>query len=349
MAQQRAIHGYAAPPRGKNAHGDARKVGLEIELAGVTVEEALDLVVACFGGRVALASRTHGAVHGSAFGSFKVEYDWQALHKRSYMKTLARIGVEEDSATAQFVEDSLLQVAGELVPIEVITPPWPWTALSELDVLWEALRGAGAQDTYSSLLHAFGLHLNPEIPDREPATVLAYLRAFLLLEDWIIDNAEVDIARRIAPFIRPFPEAYRRRVLAPSYAPSAERLVSDYVEANPTRNRGLDLLPLFSTLYGNAFLTRVEDAELVKPRPTFHYRLPNCELTAPGWSPRADWNRWVALERLAEDRSLLTDLSRAYLETFDLPLRLQSIGWIDILRTRVALPGEVRAKTAVGV
>jgi hypothetical protein len=190
--------------------------------------------------------------------------------------------------------------------------------------------------------------LNPEVPDREPATVLAYLRAFLLLEDWIIENAEVDLSRRIAPFIRPFPETYRRRVLALDYAPDAQQLLADYVAANPTRNRGLDLLPLFCALYGDSFLAQVEEAELVKARPTFHYRMPNCELSTPDWSPRADWNRWVALEKLAEDRALLAELSSAYLETFDLPLRLQSIGWIDVLRARVSLPGEVRARQALG-
>jgi hypothetical protein len=348
MAPERANHGYEIPPRRTNAQGEVRKVGLEIELAGVPVEEALKLVVACFGGELALDGRTRGAVHGTPYGSFKVEYDWRALHERSYLKPLARIGLAEDSATAQFVEESVLQVAGELVPIEVITPPWPWPALSELDPLWDALRAAGAQDTYSSLLYAFGLHLNPETPDGTPATVLAYLRAFLLLEDWIIDSSEVDISRRIAPFIRPFPEAYRRRVLAPSYAPSAAQLVADYVAENPTRNRGLDLLPLFCSLYGDAFLSQVEEAALVKPRPTFHYRLPNCELTTPAWSPRADWNRWVALERLAEDGALLSELSRAYLETFDLPLRLQSIGWIDVLRARLSLPEEPGAKQALG-
>jgi hypothetical protein len=314
----------------------------------VPVEEALSLIAACFGGQITLQQRTRGAVHGTPFGSFKVEYDWRALHTRSYLRPLEVIGLEADSATAQFVEESVLQVAGELVPIEVITPPWPWAQLHELDPLWEALRAAGAQDTYSSLFHAFGLHLNPELPDHEPMTVLSYLRAFLLLEDWIIESAEVDIARRIAPFIRPFPEAYRRHVLAHAYAPDAPQLVTDYVAANPTRNRGLDLLPLFRALYGDAFLAQVEEAELVKARPTFHYRLPNCELTTPGWSPRADWNRWVALERLAEDRDLLAELSRAYLETFDLPLRLQSIGWIDVLRARVSLPGEVRPRQALG-
>lgn len=348
MAHEPAVSGYAAPPRPNNRAGEVRKVGLELELAGISVERALELVAKCFGGEVVLEKRTRGTVHGTRFGTFKVEYDSRALQNQSYLKPLAALGLDADSMAAQLVEESVLQVAGELVPIEIITPPWPWTELSGLDPLWSALRAAGAEDTHSSLFYAFGLHLNPETPDREHTTVLSFLRAFLLLEDWIVESGDVDIARRIAPFIRPFPEAYRRKVLAPSYAPGAEQLLADYLESNPTRNRGLDFLPLFVDLYGDAFLKDVEDAGLVKGRPTFHYRLPNCELVSPDWSPRADWNRWVAIERLAHDQALLEELSRAYLETYDLPLRLQSIGWIAALRERVSLPGEVRPDKTLG-
>ena len=341
MAPQAAVNGYDAPPRPHNERGEERKVGLELEIAGVTVERAVELIANAFGGKSELESRTNGTVRDTRFGTFKVEFDSRALQKRSYLKPLEAIGVSPDSMTAQLVESSVLQVAAEVVPIEIVTPPWPWTQLGALDPLWESLRAEGAEDTYSSLLYAFGLHLNPETPDGQASTLLSYLRAFLLLEDWIIDNAVIDISRRIAPFIRPFPEAYRRKVLAPDYAPDAERLVADYILENPTRNRGLDLLPLFVSLYGDGLLAHVEEAELVKGRPTFHYRLPNCELSAPGWSPRADWNRWVALERVAEDKPLLKELSEAYLDTFDLPLRLQSMGWIDVLRARVSLPNDL--------
>ncbi|HEX6242197.1 MAG TPA: amidoligase family protein, partial [Polyangiales bacterium] len=331
-------HGYSAPPRERNAQGELRRVGLELELAGLTVQAALDLIQQCFGGTPDASQRTHGTVADTSFGTFKVEFDMGALQKRSYLRPLELIGIESDSRTAQIVEDKLLQVASEVVPVEVITPPIPWNRLHELDPLWEKLRGAGAEDTYGSVFYAFGLHLNPEVPDRDPATLLAFLRAYLLLEDWVIESSNMDISRRIAPFVRPFPEPYRRKVLAPSYAPAdGAQLVDDYLEGNPTRNRGLDLLPLFVELFGRSLLSRVEEAELVKPRPTFHYRLPNCELAAPGWSPRADWNRWVAIERLAQEPALLAELSHAYLDTFDLPLRLQSIGWIEELRERITL------------
>jgi Putative amidoligase enzyme len=338
-----ASSGYTAPPREHNAQGEPRRVGLELELAGLSVESALELIRRCFGGEIEASQRTHGTVAGTPFGTFKVEYDLVALQKRSYLRPLELMGIESDSRTAQLVEDTVLQVASEVIPVEVITPPIPWPRLHELDPLWERLRAAGAEDTHDSVFYAFGLHLNPETPDGEVATLLAHLRAFLLLEDWVVESSRMDLSRRLAPFVRPFPEAYRRKVLEPSYSPkTGAALVDDYIEASPTRNRGLDMLPLFVHLFGPTLLERVEDRELVKPRPTFHYRLPNCELASPDWSPRADWNRWIAIERLAQSPALLTELSHAYLETFDLPLRLQSIAWIDELRERMTLPGEAR-------
>lgn len=332
--------GYDKPPREKNTKGNVRTVGLEIELAGLSLDETLALVQGTLGGQVELESRAEGRVIDTPFGKFKVEYDSRPLKERSYLKPLEMIGVEPESSAAQLVEESVLQVASEIVPIEIVTPPIPWNRLVELDPLWNALRSAGAEDTRSSLLYAFGLHINPEVASTEPAHILAIMRSFLLLEDWIIGASQMDISRRIAPYVRPFPESYRRKVLQPDYAPDGPTLVSDYVEHNPTRNRTVDLLPLFVHVFGRELLTRVEDAELVQPRPTFHYRLPNCELAQPNWTPAADWNRWVLVEQLASNDALLRELSAAYLETFDLPLRLQSSGWIDQVRARLSLPNE---------
>src|SRR3546814_9457337 len=42
--------------------------------------------------------------------------------------------------------------------------------------------------------------------------------------------------------------------------------------------------------------------ELIKARPTFHYRLPNARLADPQWSIVREWNLWVRVERLAHDR-----------------------------------------------
>ena len=53
--------------------------------------------------------------------------------------------------------------------------------------------------------------------------------------------------------------------------------------------------------------------EKINQRPTFHYRLPDAGVSDPGWSIAPDWNRWVAVERVADDRDRLDSLGRAYL------------------------------------
>lgn len=331
---------YDPPPRARNARGELRKVGLEIELGKLSLERSLEVTQRVLGGTVCIDSRTEGVVRDTRFGTFKVEFDHSLLHSRSYLRRLAQLGLIEDanSSGAQRVEDSVLQLAAEIIPIEVVTPPIPWNQLGELDALWLALRENGAEGTHGSLLYAFGLHLNPEAPSEDAATVLAFLRAFMLLEDWIVAVSKIDLARRLSPFIRPFPESYRRKILQPDYAPSAEALVADYFAESPTRNRPLDMWPLFVHLYGAEAAAHVAEVKLIKPRPAYHYRLPNCELAVPGWTPARDWNRWVAVERLAEDARLLAELSEAYLATFDLPLRLQSHHWAEQVRARLDLP-----------
>ena len=286
-----------------------------------------------------LQSRTEGSLAGTGLGDFKVEFDHSILRERSYLHPLSRMGLlDEGSETAQRVEDSVLWVAAEIVPVEIVTPPIPWHELARLDPLWTALRVSGAQDTHDSLLHAFGLHLNPEVPAADAATLLAFLRAFLLLEDWLEAASEVDLSRKISPFIRTFPETYRRKVLAPEYQPDAMQFADDYLTDNPTRNRPLDLHPLLVHVHGTGLLDRMGEAHLVKPRPTFHYRMPNCALAEPGWTPALDWNRWLAVEHLAGDAALLLALSVEYLETLDLPLRLQRGGWAAHVRKRLTLP-----------
>jgi len=280
------------------------------------LDVALQLLEATCGGHSRAESRTQGCVEGTRWGKFKVEIDSAPLQARSYLKPLEYVGIEPDSAAAQFVEDSVLRVATEIVPLEIVTPPVPWNELEQLDPLWSALRSAGAEDTRASLLYAFGLHLNPEPPDLEVSTVLAHLQAFLLLEDWIAEATDIDLTRRVAPYIRSFPEEYRVKVLSEAYAPDWRGFVADYVAHNPTRNRSLDLAPLMAHASGEDLSARIEEWSLVKPRPTFHYRLPNSDLNQPGWSPARDWNRWVAVERLASSPALLGELAAAHLADF---------------------------------
>ncbi len=330
------LEAYEPPPRERNEKGEVRRVGLEVELGSLALEETLEVVRSVLGGEIVVESPSAGSVRGTTLGAFDVELDSAPLKERSYMRALESLGLEPGSPLAERVEESVVRVAREIVPIEIVAPPIPWDRLHELDALWVALRRAGAEDTHDSILYAFGLHLNPEAPDLEAGTTLGILRSFLLLEDWIAEAADIDLTRRVAPYIRAFPEEYRRVVLRADYDPDWAGLVRDYVAWNPTRNRPLDLLPLFAEACRVDLSDEVDTWKLVKARPTFHYRLPNCELARRGWSPAIDWNRWVRVERLAEAPDLLGELSAEYLALGDRPEGLRRRGWAERIHGRLS-------------
>ncbi len=328
-----ALEPYEPPPRATTATGAPRRVGIEVELGNLTLHEALDVVASALGGEIVAESPSVGRVRGTRLGDFDVELDSATLKERSTLRALESLGVERELAAK--VEQSVLRFARELVPVEIVAPPIPWHELPLLDPLWVALRRAGAEDTHDSIFYAFGLHLNPEAPDLEASTTIAFLRSYLLLEEWLAAVSAVDLSRRVAPYIRPFPEAYRRLVLTPGYAPAWPELVADYVAWNPTRNRPLDLLPLFAEVCGLDLSDEVDTWPLVKARPTYHYRLPNCEIARAGWSPAIEWNRWLSVERLAGAPELLAELAADYLATAERsPFRWRA-EWSDRIRSRL--------------
>ena len=55
-----------------------------------------------------------------------------------------------------------------------------------------------------------------------------------------------------------------------------------------------------------------DERKLVKGRPAFHYRLPDCKVNQAGWTAAGAWNRWVYVETLAADEALLAELIDAW-------------------------------------
>jgi hypothetical protein len=91
-------------------------------------------------------------------------------------------------------------------------------------------------------------------------------------------------------------------VVAPDYWPDLDDLMDDYLAANPTRDRNLDLLPLFLLLDERRVRAQLLEEKISK-RPVLHYRLPTARVGQAGWSIALNWwNRLVAVERLAVDR-----------------------------------------------
>jgi hypothetical protein len=158
------------------------------------------------------------------------------------------------------------------------------------------------------LLNGFGLHLNPELGPADLAArpIRCVLQAYLLEASALRAEIGVDPMRSLLPFVEAFPKAYRDRVLDPHYDPPLATLIDDYLALNPTRNRELDLLPLFAHLDGDRVARALADPR-ISARPTWHWRLPNADIEAAGWSVVGEWQRWLRVETLALDTRLLAE------------------------------------------
>ncbi len=294
------------PPRLTAPDGSPRRVGVELEFADLDAPSAARLVRDLYGGEITVENPHRCRVRNTRLGDFAVELDMRSAHPKK--------GDAEPGALDAFLEKlrPLWGSIGSLVmPFEIAAPPVPFERLPELEVLVTGLRDRGAAGTGASPLFAFGLHFNPEVAATDADYVLDHLKAFLVLSPWLRAQIRVDPTRRMTGFIAAFPVEYAVKVTDPAYRPDMDTLIADYLEANPTRNRELDLFPLFAHLNPEALSAKITDPH-VRPRPTFHYRLPNARIGDPDWSLAQDWNRWVAVEELAADRARLDSLGAAF-------------------------------------
>lgn len=300
------------PNRLKNADGDTRKVGVEFELAGVPIEVLAKSVQIYFGGDVKRDTHVEYHVVNSNLGDFKIELDAASLQE--FAEMLSNKGEEEhekNKLLTQSTMDVITRAAEQVVPWEIVTPPIPVTRLHELESLVTALRDNGALGTKGALHYAFGLHLNPELPDLKAKTILNYIRAFFCLYNWIAEQEDIDSTRKITTYIKHFNKAYIDLVTDLNYEPPMEQLIEEYLQHNPTRNRSLDLLPLFAHIDADR-VRKVVDDPRIKPRPTFHYRLPNCDICNPNWNLHFPWRLWLEVEKLANNPQALTMMCKQY-------------------------------------
>ncbi len=308
--------------------GSERRVGLEFEFAKLGPEAAAEAVREVFGGEIKRKNSFVFTVEETEVGKFTVEMDAAMLKEKRYEEYLQFIGIDV-SDEAQRLEQMLLGLASDLVPCEVVTPPLPFSVLTEAEALRRRLHELHARGTRASFTYAFGLHFNVEPPDTSLKTLLAYLRSFLLLEDWIRERG-VDLTRVISPYIDRFPASYLKYVLDEKYWPSDVRsFADDYMKYNPTRNRALDMLPMFAELVPEELEEHPVEHDLIQGRPAFHYRLPDCRLDDSGWSVEFEWESWLEVERVANDPELLTAMTRDWFESRRISERVLGDSWPD--------------------
>jgi len=312
---------YLIPPLVTDDAGQPRRAGFEFELGNLPVIEAARALHGAMGGELTINNPFQAVLSGTALGKLKIERDARVLSSVRYRKWLNQLGLEfEPGSLGHEIEANIDNASSLLVPCEVITEPLAFEHLGRLDDLTDTLEDVGAEGTQESLIYAFGMHINPSLPARDAPTLRRFLQAYLLLSDWIIALSDTDLTRRfLTNFIDPFPQDYVERVLDDAYEPDLDRFTADYLRDNPTRNRALDLLPILMELRPETVTAalRGEERALVKGRPAFHYRLPDCRVNVPGWTAADAWNHWVYIEKLAADEPLLRELMRAWRKSSD--------------------------------
>jgi hypothetical protein len=329
--------GFEMPPETVAHDGRGRRVGFEIEYAGVSIADAAEAVRGLFGGRVSAVNRYQWRVTGTRLGEFRVELDSAVLKEKSYEHRLRSLGIDMAELAAQDeLEEAIVQVASTFVPFEVATPPLPLEELEAVEQLREALRRLRARGTRDGLLYAFGLHVNPEAASLGADWLVRVLRAFVLLHDWIAAESPVDLSRRVTTFVSHYPDGYAARVADPDYAPDVSALVDDYLHDNPTRNRALDMLPVLAWLDAPRVHAAVDSSKPVRARPALHYRMPNCLVDDPSWRVAEEWNRWVQVERLAAGGERLGAAARAYLEARSSPWQRLHHPWHEQVKAWIA-------------
>lgn len=293
------------PATNNNFQGHERRVGVELEFAGISAESICDSVVANFGGQVEQREPLLFVIKNSHYGDFIVELDSDPMKKLA--NELAK---QVDSDLGRGLQQGVRQASEFLVPWELVTPPIPLSGLTKLQPLIDQLRKAGALGTRHASRFAFGLQLNPELPALDSRSICKYLKAYLCLQESLTAHEDMDLTRKISGYASAFDSDYVALVTHCDYWPELEQLIDDYLNYNPTRNRSLDLLPLFNYL-DTRRVKKVVDDPRVKSRPTFHYRLPNCDIDSPSWNINHAWNGWLKVEALACDEHKLARICKA--------------------------------------
>ncbi|MGE3743225.1 MAG: amidoligase family protein [Geminicoccaceae bacterium] len=258
--------------------GRQRWVGVELELAGSSARAAATLLRDLRGGRILERDPFRFDVEGSALGDVRVELDLRLAHPPP----------DVVSGPQAWLARAVGLAASRLAQVELIFPPLAPARLAELDLLMGELldRAPG--------LRIDGPHLNPAVASLEPSSIVAHLHAFVRLVPELRAEMGVPTPGRMG-FVTAYPPAYQALVSDPGYRPDLRRLIDDYLDANPTRYRELDLLPLLASVDPERVRRRLR-VQKIKPRPVFHWRMPAAR---PFAGVVADWNRWVAVERLA--------------------------------------------------
>ncbi len=326
------MYDFIEPKIKENYKSEIRNIGFEIEFSNIDIEKILEILEKDFDFEVKKVNNYFYKL-GSQYGDFVLELDFELLTKQKLKKSVKNlskmVGINISQEDIEYIENFIGELSKDIVPYEISTPPLPLDKIYIIENIVEKLTKNNAKGTTHKVYYAFGLHINVEVISLHVDSLLSYLRAYMILQDFINKDAKVDLARKITPFIDNFQIDYIKYILDENYSPSIEDFINDYIKFNPTRNRSLDMLPILGYI-NEKQVRKLLPNEKIKPRPTFHYRLSNSMVGETNWRVLDEWNRWILVENLANNKELLADISKEYIKYLDSLINIES--WEKVVK-----------------
>ncbi|WP_299046413.1 amidoligase family protein [uncultured Tateyamaria sp.] len=283
---------FAPLPHPHRPDGTDRRVGVEIEFAGLTEDATATLVRDALGGDIHRDATHDLHVSGTELGKVKIVLD----------TALRRLG---DAGPV----DKVLDALRGLIPVEIVTDPLTRDQLVQLDAFRDTLRRHGAVGTTDGVLLGFGVHLNVAITDTQDPFTWDTVLAFALIQGWLRRQMPIDDTRRLMPFVAPWPDAFVTELARIGPASTLDAVRDLYAQHCNSRNHALDLLPIFRHADAEGFDRLFPNQSNTTGRPAFHFRLPDCRIDDAAWSLDLEWQRWRLVERLAADADTLSALT----------------------------------------
>jgi hypothetical protein len=305
-----------------------RQVGVEIEFYGLAVRETATVLQNVLGGEIQERGSSLIKLENTDIGDVTIELDAHIAHRISE-QSQQDFGNDTLNSLAKKLDDfgnEMLRHAA--VPVEIVFPPVPNDGMETLDQIIPILKDAGAKGTEDNLIYAFGVHLNVEIADDTVEYLHNHLLSFFLLQTWLAKQTRIDISRILSGYNRLYPHAFGIALMDQEFG-DLEELIALYKVHITDRNYALDMYPVWAHLFPNSLDEKT--SRLVKPRPTFHYRLPDCKLGRQGWNFSHELNLWNKVEELANDRNRLNGIAKSYrdnIKSYSDPFDTQ---WLHIL------------------
>jgi hypothetical protein len=319
---------FSPLPNETDHEGNPRRTGVEIEFSDLSEADAANVTARCLNGTARQLDDHDWVVEDSDIGKLDVYLDTALRKGKSSM--LKRIG---------------LDAGREVIPVEIVTEPLTLEGLHHADRLRIALKEAGATGSRAGLAYGFGLHLNPAIANTDAKGITYPFIAYAMIEDWMRSADPIDLSRRALPFTDPYPTKLLQAICEAGFV-TPDAAADIYLKNAPSRNYGLDMLPIFAWLDEKKVTNALGEENSVSARPAFHFRLPDCRIDEPEWTLRREWDRWRLVEQVAADEGLLTRLMRAWTDDHQ-GLRTLTRSWSeetgDILAEAGLIPAEKAA------